>query len=81
MLNSSHLRLNHTKIMKWKTDDGDYQMETAITSLDSNIEYWWESVLDRMELHQRIVFLVIFCTIVGFGFVGNLMTLYVITVR
>ena len=80
MLNSSQW-LNYTKIMKRKTDDGDYQMETAITSLDSSIEYWWESVLDRMEFHQRIIFLVIFCIIVGFGFAGNLLTLYVITVR
>lgn len=85
MLNLSHLRLlsyvNYSKIMNWKTDNGDYRMRIDAMSDAPQVEYWWESSLDRMVVEERIIFLVVFTIITAFGVIGNILTLYVIFAR
>lgn len=82
MFNSSHLRLHYAKIMNWKTDEGDYKLGRSEVMADpTEIEYWWESLLDHFNFGERMIFLVIFCFIVAFGVIGNILTLYVVIER
>jgi hypothetical protein len=67
--------------MKWKTDYEDYQMGFEAVSDSMEMEYWWESYLDRFNYPERMIFLTVFCFIIAFGVIGNLLTLYVIISR
>lgn len=67
--------------MKWKTDDEDYQKGLKSMGVDPNLEIWWESILDRFEPGERMIFLVIIVAVTTVGVIGNALTLLVITAR
>lgn len=81
MFNSSHLRLHNAKIIDWKNYGGEVKGKSDGAIDLTQIEFWWESYLDHLSYGERMSFLVIFCFFVAFGFIGNILTIYVTIVR